>query len=118
MEFHKRKAIYLQISDMICEDILLQKWKKGDRIPSVRELAVNLEVNPNTIMRTYTYLQEIGIIFNQRGIGYFIADNALDITKKIKTEYFTNNELPTFFKTMDLLGVTFEDIKKYYQNRE
>jgi GntR family transcriptional regulator len=75
MEFGDNNAIYLQIADHFCENILLQKWNPGDRIPSVREMAVSIEVNPNTVMRTFNYLQDKGIIFNKRGIGYFVTED-------------------------------------------
>lgn len=62
MNFHSNKAIYIQIADLICEKILSNTFKEEERIPSVRELAVDLEVNPNTVMRTYEYLQDLEII--------------------------------------------------------
>ncbi|HEV3326742.1 MAG TPA: GntR family transcriptional regulator, partial [Puia sp.] len=73
MQFRESQAIYLQIADYVCERILLKEWPPGDRVPSVRELAVLLEVNPNTVMRTYEFLQQQAILFNQRGIGFFAA---------------------------------------------
>ncbi len=115
MEFGDSNAIYLQIADLFCENILLQKWNPGDRIPSVREMAVNIEVNPNTVLRTFNYLQEKGIIFNKRGIGYFVTDDGLQKTKALRKEDFVNNELPGFFKAMSLLNLTMEDVNKYYQ---
>ena len=121
MEFGNNQPIYLQIADHLCENILLEKWKEGDRIPSVREIAVNIEVNPNTVMRTFTYLQEKGIIFNKRGIGYFVADDGLDKTRALRKEDFISNELPRFFKAMRLLSLTMEDIVTYhdqYQKKE
>ena len=86
MEFRDKQAIYLQIADHFCENILLEKWKPGDRIPSVREMAVNMEVNPNTVMRTFTYLQDKEIIFNKRGIGYFVSEDGLKRTINLKKE--------------------------------
>ena len=76
MEFKDSQAIYLQIADHICEQVLLNKWQPEERIPSVRELAVMLEVNPNTVMRTCELLQQQEIIYNKRGIGYFISNDA------------------------------------------
>jgi len=114
MEFKEKQAIYLQIAEYFYENILLNRWKPGDRIPSVRELAISTEVNPNTVMRTFTYLQDKGIIFNKRGIGYFVSDNAVDLTKSTKKEIFINTELPEFFKTMELLKVDFKDLQKLY----
>jgi GntR family transcriptional regulator len=115
MEFGDHNAIYLQIADLFCENILLQKWNAGDRIPSVREMAVDIEVNPNTVLRTFTYLQEKGIIFNKRGIGYFVSDDGLKKTKTLRKEDFVNQELPKIFKTMRLLNLTMEDLNTYYQ---
>lgn len=114
MEFRDDQAIYLQIADHFCENILMEKWNPGDRIPSVREMAVNIEVNPNTVMRTFNYLQEKGIIYNKRGIGYFVADDGKVKTNALKREDFIANELPRFFKTMSLLNLTMDDMNKYY----
>ena len=77
MEFRETQSIYLQIADYVCEKILLKEWSPGGRIPSVRELAIQLEVNPNTVMRSYEFLQQEQIIFNQRGIGFFAAEDAV-----------------------------------------
>jgi DNA-binding transcriptional regulator YhcF (GntR family) len=118
MDFRDDQAIYLQIADLFCENILLGKWNPGDRIPSVREMAVSIEVNPNTVMRTFTYLQEKGIIYNKRGIGYFVSDDGLRKTKSLRKEEFVVNELPRFFKAMQLLNLTMDDMKDYFQQFE
>ncbi len=115
MEFRDDQAIYLQIADLMCENILLEKWNPGDRIPSVREMAVNIEVNPNTVMRTFNFLQEKGIIFNKRGIGYFVAEDGLERTMVLRKEDFIQKELPRFFKAMSLLNLSMDDLNKYYQ---
>lgn len=115
MEFKDNQSIYLQIADLFCENILLNKWNSGDRIPSVREMAVNIEVNPNTVMRTFTYLQDKGIIFNKRGIGYFVAEDGLEKTKALRKENFMSQELPLIFKEMSLLNISLEDVNNYYQ---
>ena len=74
MNFNTDKPIYLQIVDVICDRILSGELKGGDRIPSVREYGADIGVNPNTMMRSYEKLTADGIIFNKRGIGYFVAD--------------------------------------------
>jgi GntR family transcriptional regulator len=114
MEFKERQAIYLQIGEHICENVLRKLWKEGEKIPSVREMAVSIEVNPNTVMRTYSYLQDRGIIFNKRGIGYFITDGAHEKTQELKKRNFIKREMPNFFNTMDMLNITFNDLKKLY----
>jgi len=118
MEFRKNQTIYLQIADFICENIIAEQWIKGDKIQSVREMAATIQVNPNTVMRTYSHLQDLGIIFNQRGIGYFIADDALKKTKTLKKESFIKEYLPEVFKTMDLLDMDFDDLQKLYKQRK
>jgi GntR family transcriptional regulator len=114
MEFSGSQPIYLQIAEIICGKILSNEWKAGDRIPSVRELAVTVEVNPNTIMRTFSFLQEREIISNQRGIGFFVTDEGRANAKKYLSENFINNELKNIFKTMDLLSMNLSDIKALY----
>jgi GntR family transcriptional regulator len=114
MEFKERQAIYLQIGEYICENILRKKWREGDKIPSIRDMAVSIEVNPNTVMRTYSYLQDMGIIYNKRGIGYFVAENSYQKTLGLKKKNFIDHELPQFFKTMTLLKITLDDLKHFY----
>ena len=114
MEFRQQRAIYLQIGDYICEKILRKEWQAQEKIPSVRELAVDLEVNPNTVVRTNGYLEDKEIIVKQRGIGYFIAQDAYDKVLKLKKENFLKQEVPLFFKTMKLLKLKWGDL---YENQ-
>jgi DNA-binding transcriptional regulator YhcF (GntR family) len=79
MQFRESQAIYLQIADYVCEKIMLKEWKAEERIPSVRELAVQLEVNPNTVMRTYEFLQQQEIIYNQ--LARCACENALEFAR-------------------------------------
>lgn len=115
MEFKDKQAIYLQIADYICEQILLHKWPPGERIPSVRDLASMMEVNPNTVMRTYDFLQNKEIIFNKRGIGYSADENANEKILAYRKERFLATELPDFFKTMYLLDIGIDDLQSRYQ---
>lgn len=115
MEFKKNQTIYLQIADLICENILTEKWQVEEKIASVRELAAMIEVNPNTVMRTYTYLQDKGIIYNKRGIGFFVAKEAPRSISKIEREAFLQTELPDLFKKMDLLKIDIDELKDFYK---
>lgn len=117
MQFIQPQAIYLQIGDFMCDSILRHRWRGGDRIPSIRELAVDLQVNPNTVTRTYAYLQDQGIIFNRRGIGYFVADRAYRQARALKRRSFVDRDLPQLFNTMDLLGLDLSDLEHHYRNR-
>jgi GntR family transcriptional regulator len=114
MEFESNQAIYIQIVDYICENILNGNLKPGDKITAIRPMAVKLEVNPNTVVRSYSFLQDTGIVYNKRGLGYFVTEDAAMITKKYKREEFLNSTLPTFFKAIDLLNVDFNEIKALY----
>lgn len=115
MQFKDKKAIYIQIADKITDNILSKRWKHKERIPSVREMAVDMEVNPNTIARAYGYLQDQQIINNKRGIGYFVTSNATELAIESKKQDFIKNELPLFFKTLDLLGMELETIGVQYK---
>lgn len=112
MEFRNNQSIYLQIADNILESILAGELEGGDRIPSVREMASINQVNPNTVMRTFNFLQDKEIIFQKRGIGYFIDQEALKKTQDIKKEAFVKQYLPELFKMMDLLEINFKDLEK------
>jgi len=114
MEFKETQAIYLQIGDYVCEQILLERWKEGDRLLSVRELGVALEVNPNTVMRTYDLLQGREIIFNKRGVGYFVSDDARRKILQYRKKEFLEQDLPPVFKNMNLLGMTFKELENEY----
>ena len=115
MDFLDKKAIYLQIADYVCEKILLEQWPSGERIPSVRDLGVELEVNPNTVMRTYDFLQQKDIIYNKRGIGYFAADEASERIKSYRREQFLETELPQFFRNVYLLNISLDEIEARYK---
>ncbi len=110
MDFRNDQAIYLQIADYILEMILTSRWPEGEKIPSIRELAVEIEVNPNTVMRTYNHLQDQEIIFNRRGIGYFVAEEARKKAQLNKKKEFIHKELPRIIKTLDLIGITVDDL--------
>lgn len=115
MRFSSANAIYLQIAESIFDKILLSEWTEGERIPSVREFAVSIEVNPNTVMRTYTHLQDLKIIFNKRGIGFFVSDGAQGRIKKILRKQFFEKNLPEFFKAIDLLDINLDSLAEEYQ---
>ena len=114
MDFRDKQAIYLQIADYVCEKILLRQWPAGERILSVRDLGIELEVNPNTVVRTYDFLQQKGIIYNKRGIGYFAADDAIDRIQAYRKEQFLEVELPVFFRNLYLLNIDMGEIEQRY----
>jgi GntR family transcriptional regulator len=115
MEFVESQAIYQQVAGHVCEMILLGSWPEADRIPAVRELAMDLEVNPNTVNKAYTWLQDRSVIHNQRGIGYFVSDGGVEATRALKREEFVTRDLPRVFRTMDLLGITIDELSGYLE---
>ena len=110
MDFNSNKAIYLQICDAICEKVLSGEYKPEDRIPSVREYGASIGVNPNTVMRTYEKLTGEGVIYNKRGIGYFIAANAREVILANERKEFLETELPAILRKMELLGIDPREI--------
>jgi GntR family transcriptional regulator len=113
MEFSQPKGIYQQIADQIRDRILAGEWHGGERIPSIRELAMSIGVNPNTVTKSYQALLDRSVIENQRGIGYFVAHDAKQkILDEMKTE-FVRDELPRIFRTMSVLGMTLDDLAAY-----
>lgn len=115
MEFRDKQAIYMQIADYFGNNILQEEWKADEKVPSVRQLAVELEVNPNTVMRTYTHLQESGVIYNKRGIGYFVSPSAKAILIDMIKQQFIEVELPEFYRKMQLIGLTIKDLEEMFK---
>jgi DNA-binding transcriptional regulator YhcF (GntR family) len=111
MEFRNDKAIYLQIADYMNSMVLNGKWKPGDKIPSIREIAALLEVNSNTAMRTYTDLQEAGVIVYSRGKGFYLTENCFENVFEIRKREFTNRMLPEVFDHMLSLNIGVKEFE-------
>ncbi len=115
MEFKNTKSIFLQIADNISEKVLEGKYLPGEKIPSVRDLASEMGVNPNTVMRTYSELQTRGIIDNKRGVGYYVGSVAIEIIHRWKRKEFFETDLPLIVRQTRILGITFEELKPYFE---
>ena len=111
MDFKSSKGIFLQIADNLCHQILEGQLKPGDRVPSVRDLATEFEVNRNTVMRTYSILEESEIFDNKRGIGFFISEHAVELVRNNEKSNFFTHELPDFIKKVNLLKLNTNDLK-------
>lgn len=105
MDFHGEKPIYLQIADVFSESILSGTLKADERIPSVREYGAEIGVNPNTVMRVYEKLTTEGIIYNKRGIGYFVSSEAREKILDTQRQEFLEKEVPAIRRKMNLLGL-------------
>ena len=114
MEFRDNEAIYLQIAGYVGEKILRQQLLPDEKILSVRDLAGELQVNPNTVMRTYEFLQNQGVVYNKRGIGFFVASDAEEKVKQLRRTRFLEQDLPELFKSMLLLDISPEEIQERY----
>lgn len=118
MEFEQPKAIYQQIADQMRDRILQGEFANGERIPSIRELAVNLGVNPNTITKSYQALLDREIIANQRGLGYFVTAGAdRKILDELREELI-REELPRVFRSMRLLNMGLDDLARHFARFE
>lgn len=105
MEFRKQKPIYLQIADRLMEQVLAGELKEEDRVPSVRDVAEAMGVNPNTVMRTFEYLQGAEIIYNRRGVGYFVSPDAQQKVLEKQRREFIEDDLPIIKQKMRMLGI-------------
>ena len=115
MNFKESKAIYLQIADRICDEILLGQFGEEERIPSVREYAAIVEVNANTVMRSFDYLQSQNIIYNKRGIAYFVSTGTRELIHSLRKNTFLKEELDYFFKQIKTLDIPIEEITDMYR---
>jgi GntR family transcriptional regulator len=116
MKFQENKAIYLQIANYVCEQIIRKEVVEGDKILSIRELAVKLEVNPNTVQRSYDFLENEQIIQNKRGIGFFLNQNAYQKTLELMQKQFFENDLKEFFRSITLLNLNLNDLQQRFRN--
>ena len=115
MNFSNDKPIYIQMADRLCDEILADKYKDDDRIPSVREYAVLLEVNANTVVKAYDELSRANIIYNKRGLGYFVTPGAKKQIMKERKQEFMKERLPELFRQMQLLDISMDDIVKAWE---
>ena len=118
MIFTNDKPIYIQMADRLSDEILADQYKDDDRIPSVREYAVLLEVNTNTAVKAYDELSRANIIYNKRGLGNFVTPGAKKQILKERKKEFMKERLPELFRQMKLLGITLEDVKVAYDMQQ
>ena len=112
MEYNEHKPIYLQNVDLMQEKILRGDWNEEERIPSVREMGAMVGVNPNTIVRSYQLLEAQEVIYNKRGLGYFVKEGAVARIKENVKREFIANELPQFKAKLEMLGITKDELLK------
>lgn len=114
MNFSENKPIYLQITDSIMDDILNGIYPPDGRLPSVREYATNVGVNANTVMRSYDWLQQQSVIFNKRGIGFFVLPDAHKRILEMRRNIFFRDEANYFFSRLKSFGLSPSDLATLY----
>lgn len=114
MDFNKGQPIYTQLVEMIKQDIIKGKLKIGDKLPSIREYAAEVMVNPNTVQKAFTELETIGYIFSKRGVGFFVNDDE-EFIKNAKDNYL-KEKIDEFIDSMSDLDysktIIIEKIKE------
>lgn len=113
MDFRKQKPIFQQIADRLCERIVAGEWESDGRIASVRDVAAELGVTPNTAMRSFEYLQQREIIYNRRGTGYYVSPDASERIIEMQRKEFLEEELPLILQKMKMLGLSLDDLKMH-----
>ncbi len=111
----QEKSVFIKVAELICDEIIKGTYKSDDRIPSVRELAAELEINYNTVLRSMELLQREEIIYQKRGIGYFVFKDARKKILKSRQAEFRKQKMPEFFRQAELLGMSIDDIVKSWE---
>lgn len=114
MNFNDNKPIYLQIADSLMDSIVRGDLPDESRLPSVRDYAIEAGVNPNTVMRTFVWLQQQELIYMKRGIGYFVSPNAAAKILQMRKEYFFDHEANYFFDRLSSFGISPEQLMNAY----
>ncbi|MBS4205982.1 GntR family transcriptional regulator [Lederbergia citrea] len=103
-EFEASKPIYMQIADQVFQQIVRGHFKPGDKLPSVREMAIQAGVNPNTIQRSYTEMERMGVVETKRGQGTFVIEResiVIELKQTLQKEI-----IGQFVKSMEELGLS------------
>ncbi|MEE0946038.1 MAG: GntR family transcriptional regulator [Acutalibacteraceae bacterium] len=113
LKIDKGKPICPQIYELICADISAQRLKTEEKLPSVREIAVELGINPNTVQKAFERLESSGLTYSVRGTGWFVADN-----KAVADQIVSNlirEKTKQYFESLESYGMSESDIKKYIE---
>ena len=116
MQFDNTQPIWAQIYELLLTHIADGEWCEEERVASVRELGATLAVNPNTVMRAYERATDEQLIYNRRGIGYFVSVGARERAATLLRERFEREQLPCIFRSMQRVGITAEEFVSLYKN--
>lgn len=109
------KAIYIQIADRMCDAVLSGEYAPESRLPSVREVAAQAEVNANTVMRSYERLASMGVIYSKRGMGFYVAPDARAKVEEMRRSRLMGTQMEKIFSSLMHLGITPDDLKTAYE---
>ncbi|MCM3767248.1 GntR family transcriptional regulator [Neobacillus niacini] len=119
-DFQASKPIYIQIADHLSSQIVRGEMKAGEKLPSVREMAIQTGVNPNTIQRTYSEMERMGIVETKRGQGTFVTENE-QVLQALKTRLQTDI-IGVFVQSMQELGFSQEEmirgLQQYFRGEQ
>lgn len=118
MIFKQERAIYQQMADRMCDEILSGRYIDDERVPSVREYAVQLEVNSNTAFKAFEQLARDEIIYNRRGMGYFVTPGARERIIELRRKEFFSEWLPELFRHMKMLDISIIDIEEEWKKQK
>ena len=104
------RPIYLQIVELIKADIISGVYQPGEKLPSVRDLAAEASVNPNTMQKALTELERSGLVYTQRTSGRFITEDVSKMTEL--KEQLAREQIQLFLKNMEQPGIRKEDIRR------
>ena len=111
--FDNERPIYVQLVEKLRIEIVSGKLKSGERMPSVRELALTTKVNPNTMQKALAELENEGLIYTERTNGKFVTDNK-ELIEKIKRK-LAEEKVNNYIKDMKNIGITYEQSIQYLQ---
>lgn len=115
-QFDNDKPIYLQMVELIKTEIISGRLKCGEKIPSVRELAAQAKVNPNTVQKALAELERCGLIYTERTNGKFVTENKSII--KAYRDGIINEKVESFLKDMIHIGVSEDEIREYLDSKK
>ena len=113
--FDNDRPIYIQLVEQLKEYIIAGKIKAGERLPSVRELAIQIKVNPNTVQKALAEIENQKLIYTERTNGKFVTENE-ELIENVKKE-LANQKVQKYFQDMNKLGINKQDAITYLQGK-
>ena len=107
-EFQDHLPIYAQLMDTLKRRIVTGRYLPGEKLPSVRELAAEAGINPNTVQRAFSELEREGLIYTQRATGKYVTENEADIKSAKQT--LAKTQVADFLRAMQSLGFSVGDV--------